>query len=59
MSLATLFDQGPSAAAPIEFRIYGPSLETMQALGETARKVMLEVPGVLYTQASLNIAHFR
>ena len=53
--VVTLIEQGPPTVAPIEFRIYGPSVERLDALGEVARHVMMDTPGIVQTQANLNI----
>ncbi len=47
-------EQGPPFAAPIEMRIYGSNLETLQALGETARQTLLQIPDITHTRASLD-----
>ena len=52
--IVTLLEQGPPAPAPIEFRIYGPSLEQLADLGEQAQKMLMQVPGVIHTRASLD-----
>ncbi len=41
--------QGPPVNAPVEIRIVGQSLETLRALGDQVRLLMLDVPGI--TQA--------
>jgi multidrug efflux pump len=51
----TLIEQGPPTIAPIEFRIYGPSIEQLHVLGEIAQKILLKVPGVIHTRATLDI----
>ncbi|QDU35956.1 Multidrug resistance protein MdtC [Maioricimonas rarisocia] len=51
--VVTLIEQGPPTLAPIEFRIYGPSIRTLHELGESARRIMMEVPGVISTRATL------
>lgn len=46
-------EQGPPFAAPIEMRIYGSNLETLQSLGEAARQFLVQLPEVTHTRASL------
>jgi multidrug efflux pump subunit AcrB len=46
-------EQGPPFDAPIEMRIYGSNLETLQALGETARQTLVQISDVTHTRASL------
>ena len=52
--VVTLLEQGPPAPAPIEFRIYGPSLSTLAELGEQAQQLLMQVPGVVHTRTSLD-----
>jgi multidrug efflux pump subunit AcrB len=47
-------EQGPPFAAPIEMRIYGSNLATLQALGEEARQTLVQIPDVTHTRASLD-----
>jgi multidrug efflux pump subunit AcrB len=47
-------EQGPPFAAPIEMRIYGSNLATLQALGEQARQTLVQIPDVTHTRASLD-----
>ena len=53
--LATPFEQGPPAPAPIAFFVEGDSLSTLNDLGNQARKVLAETPGVTFTQARLQL----
>lgn len=53
-SIVTLMEQGTPPVAPIEFRIYGPSLEQLAILGEQARNVMMTVPGIIQTRSLLD-----
>jgi multidrug efflux pump subunit AcrB len=46
-------EQGPPFDAPIEMRIYGSNLETLQALGEEARQTLVQISDVTHTRASL------
>ncbi|MCZ6830836.1 MAG: efflux RND transporter permease subunit [Gammaproteobacteria bacterium] len=47
------FGQGPPLFADIEYRLYGPSLERLQDLGEQVRLALQSDPDVLHTQASI------
>lgn len=47
-------EQGPPFAAPIEMRIYGSNLATLQTLGEAARQTLIQIPDVTHTRASLD-----
>ncbi|WP_414623548.1 efflux RND transporter permease subunit [Calothrix sp. CCY 0018] len=47
-------EQGPPFAAPIEMRIYGSNVETLQSLGEKARQSLVQIKDVTHTRASLN-----
>ena len=53
--LATPFEQGPPAPAPIAFFIRGDSLSTLHSLGQDARRILSETPGVTYTRANLEL----
>lgn len=53
--LALPFEQGPPVDAPIEFFIQGNNLETLNALGNETRRILSGVPGITYTQASLQL----
>lgn len=48
------FAQGPPVDAEIEFKIFGPAVETLQNLGEKVRLILAEHPGVLHTQATMS-----
>ncbi len=52
--IVTLIEQGPPSPAPIEFRLYGPSVERLDELGQQARALLMQVPGVIHTRASLD-----
>ena len=45
--------QGPPVPAPIEMRIYGSNVETLQKLGEIVRQSLVQIPEVTHTRASL------
>ncbi|VEP14091.1 Cation/multidrug efflux pump [Hyella patelloides LEGE 07179] len=47
-------EQGPPFAAPIEMRIYGSNIENLQSLGEVARQILVQIPEVTHTRASLD-----
>tara|TARA_R110000868_G_scaffold255659_1_gene512246 strand:+ start:11896 stop:15009 length:3114 start_codon:yes stop_codon:yes gene_type:complete len=53
--LALPFEQGPPADAPIEFTILGNDFETLGRLGDEARTILAQTPGVTYTVASLEL----
>ena len=45
--------QGPPVPAPIEMRIYGSNVATLQKLGEIVRQSLVQIPEVTHTRASL------
>lgn len=47
-------EQGPPFDAPIEMRIYGSNLETLQSLGEKVRQSLVQIKDVTHTRASLD-----
>ncbi|MEM9533473.1 MAG: efflux RND transporter permease subunit [Pseudomonadota bacterium] len=49
-------EQGPPFQAPIELRIFGPSVERLNLLGEQARRILSETPDVITTRATLEDA---
>ncbi|MEM7384190.1 MAG: efflux RND transporter permease subunit [Verrucomicrobiota bacterium] len=51
--LLTKFAQGPPADADVEFRLTGPDINTLQALGEEVRRQLVAHPGILHTLTSL------
>ena len=53
--LALPFEQGPPVDAPILFRFSGPNLAELNRLGDAARRVLADTPGVTYTRASLQL----
>lgn len=53
--LATPFEQGPPTPAPIAFYIRGENLETLNQLGNQARQVLAQTPGVTFTTAQLQM----
>lgn len=48
------FGQGPPITSDIEYRLFGPSVEELQVLGERFRLALNEDPDVLYTTMSLS-----
>ncbi len=51
--VVTQFGQGPPIAAPVQYRIYGPSIRRLQELGERVRLTLQQHPGVLHTQVTM------
>ena len=51
--LVRQLEQGPPFDAPVEMRIYGSDLETLQRLGKEARDLLLGVADITRTRASL------
>ena len=51
--LVRQLEQGPPFDAPVEMRIYGSDLETLQRLGKEARDLLLGVADITHTRASL------
>ncbi len=47
------FAQGPPVDAPVGFRIDGPGIATLKALGDELRRIMHNVPGIVATRASI------
>jgi len=45
--------QGPPVDAPIEFRIYGPNVETLRSLGMDLRERIARVPSVVHSLTTL------
>ncbi|MEL7037599.1 MAG: efflux RND transporter permease subunit [Cyanobacteria bacterium J06592_8] len=52
--LVRQLEQGPPFDAPVELRIYGFDLEKLRSVGEEARRLLTEVPGVTQTRDSLS-----
>lgn len=46
-------EQGPPFAAPVEIRLFGSDIDTLQQLGESARSLLLQVPDITHTRGSL------
>ena len=49
------YEQGPPTAAPIELKIFGPDLATLDALGDEIRRILAETPGVTTTVAGMRM----
>ncbi|MFZ1790011.1 MAG: efflux RND transporter permease subunit [Saprospiraceae bacterium] len=47
------FQQGPPISAPIEMRLIGSDLDTLEALGAKAEAIMKKIPGTLYVKNDL------
>jgi len=47
------FGQGPPIPAPIEVDVFGPDINTLNALGEQVRLAMSKVPGITQTIATI------
>ncbi len=52
--LVRQLEQGPPFDAPVELRIYGFDLARLRTLGEEARRILTEVPGITHTRDSLS-----
>lgn len=53
--LATPFEQGPPADAPIAFFLRGDNLQALNDYGMQARRILAETPGVTFTSAELQL----
>lgn len=53
-SIVTLIEQGAPTTAPIEFRIYGSSLEELDELATEAKGLLLATPGIIHVRSSLD-----
>jgi multidrug efflux pump subunit AcrB len=53
MFLALPFEQGPPSPAPIQVLYVGDDLRTLSQIGDEARRILAQTPGVTYTTASL------
>lgn len=53
--LVTPYEQGPPVSAPIELEIYGDDLTVLNDLGNEARRILADTPGVTYTVGSLRL----
>lgn len=52
--LVRKLEQGPPFNAPVEFRVYGPSLDTLKLIGDDIRALLNATPDVLHTRATLS-----
>ncbi|TWT47410.1 efflux RND transporter permease subunit [Botrimarina hoheduenensis] len=52
--LVKQLEQGPPFEAPIEVRLFGPNLDTLQELGGQVRKLLSATPGVVHTVSDLS-----
>ncbi|MEB3341090.1 efflux RND transporter permease subunit [Okeania sp.] len=52
--LVRKLEQGPPFDAPVEIRIYGPNLKSLQELGEQVRSLLVQVPNVTHTRETLS-----
>ncbi len=53
--IVSLIMQGPATIAPIEFRLYGPSLDQLSDLGIQAKAILMTVPGVVHAHSTLDL----
>ena len=53
--LATPFEQGPPTPAPIAFFIRGDNLGVLNQLGNQARQVLAQTPGITFTTSRLQV----
>jgi len=51
--VVTQFAQGPPAEADVELRVVGPTITTLQNIGEEIRLKLAEHPDILHTQVSM------
>jgi multidrug efflux pump subunit AcrB len=54
--MAMKLQQGPPVNAPVEFRIYGPNLDTLKELSNQVRLAASQVEGVLASRATIEPA---
>ncbi|MBB1268118.1 efflux RND transporter permease subunit [Shewanella sp. SR44-3] len=52
--LVRKLEQGPPFNAPVELRVYGPSLDTLKDIGDEIRGLLNVTPDVLHTRATLS-----
>ncbi|ABE54563.1 acriflavin resistance protein [Shewanella denitrificans OS217] len=52
--LVRKLEQGPPFNAPVELRVYGPSLDTLKEIGDEIRGLLNVTPDVLHTRATLS-----
>jgi len=51
--LVRKLEQGPPFNAPVEFRVYGPNLDTLKIIGDDIRKIMTQTADIIHTRVSL------
>lgn len=51
--LVRQLEQGPPFDAPVEVRLFGPDLDTLQQLGQELREILVNTPGVIHTRAEM------
>ncbi|MEZ9392700.1 efflux RND transporter permease subunit [Vibrio splendidus] len=51
--LVRKLNQGPPFTAPVELRVYGENLDTLKAIGEDVRLILVGVPHVTHTRETL------
>lgn len=51
--LARPLEQGPVVGAPIQIRLYGPSLDVLRVMGNQLRATLTQLPNVVNTRATL------
>ena len=52
--LVRQLEQGPPFDAPVEVRLFGPDLATLQQIGDKVRLVVAQTPGVIHTRSELS-----
>ncbi len=52
-AVARQFGQGPPVNADVEYRLFGPNIQTLQQLGEPYRRALQHHPGILHTRPSI------
>ena len=51
--LVRKLEPGPPFNAPVEFRVYGPNLDTLKIIGDDIRRIMSETPNIMHSRATL------
>ncbi|QUM75126.1 efflux RND transporter permease subunit [Moritella sp. 24] len=51
--LVRKLEQGPPFRAPIELRLFGPNLDTLKALADEARQILIGTKNVIHTRATI------
>ncbi|MEZ6109093.1 MAG: efflux RND transporter permease subunit, partial [Pirellulaceae bacterium] len=47
--LVRQLEQGPPFDAPVEVRLFGPDLDTLEIVGEDVRRILADIPDVIHT----------